>query len=67
MEYAGVRNLYDECKDRVKEVYGSFDIHNKQHYSLYDYYLKIGYTSWAIQNNLKEELLEQGWETFLND
>ena len=75
MEYAGVRDIHGKIKLNVagdetefhKVVNGS-DTPEKERLKK-EYYknLKTEYLFWARANNLPEDLLERGWQEYLED
>ncbi len=67
MEYAAVKGLNDSIESRIKTEQGSFNPQNPEHNRLCLQYLKTEYLKWARQNNLPEQLLESGWEEYLED
>ena len=75
MKYAGTTDLH---KKIAKEIAGSEDkfykmMHGpkteqqKKFDKQYDNKLKEEYMKWARENNLPEDLLEDGWQEYLED
>jgi hypothetical protein len=75
MEYSGVKGLYKGVKEEVagsednfhEIVNGPETDQKKKMYEQYHGLMKERYMAWARENNLPEELLEQGWIEYLND
>lgn len=68
MEYEGIRNISMEIKMNIKkEMEDGCEYDKKEQRNVFYKYLKDEYLKWAKNNNLPENLVEMGWESYLND
>ncbi len=68
IEYSTIQRITDGVKTRIQTEQGvPFDPENPDHDRLYWQNLKEEYMTWARQNHLPENLLEDGWEAYRND
>lgn len=67
MEYEGIRKIGKSIAKRVGAEKGFYDSSIPEHYHAYLTHEKQEYLKWARQNNLPENLLELGWNEYLED